>query len=217
MVAVNSKETTGGLASYLFHEGNNHRADLFLGAHFEGDTTVFRVWAPHAKAVSVVGNFNAWEIGATPMQVVTPNGIWETHIPNLQPFDTYKFAVCGQDERCILKADPFAYHAETRPDTASKLYSLDGYAWGDAAWLAYRDKQDLFHSPINIYELHLGSWRRHADGNPYSYRQLAETLVPYVKRMGYTHIELMPITEYPFDGSWGYQVTGYILALWRAE
>ena len=194
---------------YLFNKGENARSYDYLGAHFQPDgSVVFRVWAPHALGVSVVGDFNGWNSGANPMRPLT-GGVWETEIANLHVFDVYKFAVRAQDGRELLKSDPYAFHTETRPKNASKLYDLSGYDWQDDEWLAHRKKVRVYDEPINIYEVHAGSWKRHDDGNFYSYRDLADALIPYVVDMGYTHIELMPLGEYPFDGSWGYQVTGY--------
>lgn len=202
------------IPAYLFHEGTNYRAYEFFGAHFtergQEKGVLFRVWAPHADAVSIVGDFNSWEEGSVPMAPMEKDpSIWEGFIAGLREFDAYKYAIVTKDGETLLKADPYGFHMETRPGTASKIYALDGYRWGDLAWRKYVKKQDYIKSPMNIYEVHLGSWRQYEDGNFYSYRKLAEELVPYVKSMGYTHIELMPVAEYPFDGSWGYQVTGY--------
>ncbi len=200
--------------AYLFHEGKNHFAYEFLGAHFTEVSgvsgVVFRVWAPSAVSVSVVGDFNGWNEETNPMNCIQDDfTIWETFIPGLHEYDIYKYSIKTADGRTILKADPYAFHAETRPGTASKLYDLKGYNWGDKRWQTYKKNQNIFEAPMNIYELHIGSWKKHADGNFYSYRQLADELCAYVKKMGYTHIEIMPVSEYPFDGSWGYQVTGY--------
>ncbi len=192
-----------------FREGKNNRAYEYFGAHFEEHGARFRVWAPNAQAVSVVGDFNAWDAAQHPMARVSDSGIWETQIENLSEYDLYKFAVHGADGSLHLKADPFAFHAETRPATASKLYDLRGYEWGDARWAQYKKRGKPSERPLNIYEVHLGSWRLHEDGSCLSYRELAHELVLYVKQMGYTHIELLPVTEFPYDGSWGYQVTGY--------
>ena len=181
----------------------------YLGCHIapEGGH-IFRVWAPAATAVAVVGDFNEWNPHAHPCQRVD-GGVWERRVEHLRAFDTYKFAITDQAGATRLKADPFAFHTETRPATASKIYDLGGYGWGDGAWQAQKRAADPLGQPMNIYELHAGSWKRYPDGNPFSYTKLVEELIPYIQEMGYTHIELMPITEYPFDGSWGYQVTGY--------
>ena len=198
---------------YLFHRGENCRAYRVMGAHpcvWDGRHGVaFRVWAPHARAVSVVGDFNQWDASAAPMERVTDGGIWGGFVPGMRLYDTYKFCITTPAGAQILKADPYAFHAETRPATASKYLPLDGYDWHDATWLRGRKRRPHYERPVNIYELHIGSWRKYTDGNPFSYEKLADELIPYVRRMGYTHIEMMPIAEYPFDGSWGYQVTGY--------
>ena len=169
---------------------------------------MFRVWAPHARAVSVTGSFNGWNAEENPMRCIG-NGVWEASIPGLKVYDTYKYAITDRAGAVRLKADPYAFHAETRPANASKLYDLDGYQWGDAAWIRKRESGNIYRSPVNIYELHAGSWRVHDDGEPYSWRDLADALRPYLTDMGYTHVELLPVMEHPFDGSWGYQVTGY--------
>jgi 1,4-alpha-glucan branching enzyme len=203
---------------YLFHQGNNARAYRFFGAHrtYDMSGVVFRVWAPNARAVSVVGDFNNWDRAVHPMRKLNEQGVWEAEVPEVLPFTAYKFCVTGQDGRQRLKNDPYAFHAEGYPGTASKYYTVkDCYGWGDAAWLKKRAQKNVYAAPVSIYEAHLGSWRRFPDGEPFSYRKLAEELIPYVKEMGYTHLELMPVTEYPFDGSWGYQVTGYFAATSR--
>ncbi len=198
---------------YLFHQGTNYHAQQLLGAHPAQQNGkkgwIFRTWAPNARAVSVVGNFNGWQAGRNSLTRITGQGLWEGFIESLEEFENYKFAVTAQNGTTILKSDPYAFHFETRPGNCSKLYSLADYKWGDAKWMAQRAKTNHHQSPVNIYEVHLASWRTHSDGNVYSYRTLAEELVPYTKEMGYTHLELMPITEHPYDGSWGYQVTGY--------
>ena len=184
----------------------------FLGGHLcniNGQKgALFRVWAPNAVSVSVVGDFNGWRLDANKMERI-PGGIWQAFVPNVGEYSLYKFAVTGSNGNVALKSDPFAFHTETPPQNASKLFNISNYIWQDDNWLKNREKQNIYNLPINIYELHLGSWRRHSDGNPLSYIDAATSLADYVTNMGYTHIELMPITEYPFDGSWGYQVTGY--------
>ena len=193
---------------YLFHEGTNIEADkLFCPkkAVIDGKKGwIFRVWAPNARDVSLVGDFNGWEVGATPMKK-DDGGIWEVFVEGLKVYDAYKYAVTSKKGKTVLKADPYGLHFETTPQTASKLYDLSGYKWKDAAWLKSREEKNIYESPMNIYEVHLGSWKRHDDGNVYSYVDLADELVEYVKKMNYTHVEFMPVTEYPFDGSWGYQ------------
>lgn len=195
---------------YLFHEGSNARAYEFLGAHPCGDgKTVFRVWAPNAAAVAVSGAFNNWSETANPMVRINDGGIWEAVIDSLKTYDTYKYCITAKNGKKFMKADPYGFHTETRPDTASKIYDITTFKWDDDEWQAEKKKKSVYASPVNIYEVHAGSWRMHNDGNFYSYRDLADAIVPYVKDMGYTHIEFLPLTEYPFDGSWGYQVTGY--------
>ena len=189
-----------------------------MGAHpcriNDQDGWRFRVWAPHAKGVSVMGDFNGWDGFSHPMQMGA-QGIWELFIPNLKQFDAYKYAIHTTDGRMLAKADPYAFHAETRPNTASKCYDLTGYSWGDKAWLSWRAKHPVYDNPLNIYEVHLGSWRRNGKGEFLAYREIAQLLVPYVKEMGYTHVEFLPVTEHPLDASWGYQCTGYFAATSR--
>ena len=194
---------------YIFHQGKNYKAYEFFGCHrIKGDTFAFRVWAPHAKQVSVSGDFNGWDNEANVMKEIS-DGIYEAKIDNVKIYDCYKYAIETKNGDIIMKADPYACHAETRPGTASKVYELGKYRWSDEKWKQENGKGNILEKPVNIYEIHFGSWKRHEDGEFLSYRQMAEELVPYVKDMGYTHIEMMPIMEYPFDGSWGYQVTGY--------
>ncbi len=203
---------------YLFHEGSNALAYAYFGAHRkDADTVVFRVWAPHAARICVVGDFNGWADGVDEMQPVPQSdGVWEAQVKGVKLYDAYKYHIFSQNGVETMKADPYGVHMETRPGTATKYYEIDnGYKWTDDAWVAERAKQNIYKSPVNIYEMHAGSWKRYPDGNFYSYRALADELVPYIKKMGYTHIEFMPLTEYPFDGSWGYQVTGYFSATSR--
>ena len=200
------------LALYLFHQGTNFRAFDYLGAHFgkkgKRRGVWFRTWAPRALAVSVVGDFNGWNAEATPMERVSEEGVYEAFVAGLAEYDNYKFAVTSA-KGVIYKADPYAFHGETPPATASKLYDLEGYVWRDAAFRRRSEKTPVYSSPVNIYEVNLGSWKKKQDGGYLTYRELAAELVPYVKKMGYTHVEFMPVSEYPYDGSWGYQVTGY--------
>ena len=204
--------------SELFYSGRDCRAFDYMGAHpFVQDGEqgyLFRVYAPEAEKVSVMGEFNDWNRDADYM-TRDEQGIWEKFIPNIPEYAAYKYSVWAKSGDVFDKSDPYGFHFETRPGNATKAYDLDGYAWGDASWLDWRKKHLPYSNPVNIYECHLGSWKMHEDGNFYSYRQLADELVPYVKEMGYTHIEFMPLTEYPFDGSWGYQVIGYFAATSR--
>ena len=196
--------------AFLFHEGTNHECyKLFCPTStVKGKEKgfFFRVWAPNARAASVVGDFNGWDPAADPM-VRGKGGFFEAFLTTPKIYDKYKFAIVQADGTMVMKADPFALHAETAPGNASKVYKFR-HKWQDAEYMARREKFTPYDSPVNIYEVHLGSWRRHDDGNVYSYLDLADTLVPYVKQMGYTHVEFMPVTEYPFEGSWGYQVSG---------
>ncbi len=212
-----SEATPHDVPLYLFHEGSNARAYEYFGAHKTADGVCFRVWAPRAASVSVVGDFNDWDVLAAPMQSVPQSGgVWELTLPNIKQYDAYKYNIVSQSGKSFMKSDPYGVHMETRPGTATKYYEVaDCYEWTDSAWLAARGKKNIYKSPVNIYEMHAGSWKQYEDGNFYSYRALADELVPYVKDMGYTHIEFMPLTEYPFDGSWGYQVTGYFAATSR--
>ena len=200
------------LPIYLFKQGNNMEAYRYFGAHLcaqDGQAgVVFRVWAPHAQAVSVVGDFNRWTPDADMMHKVA-DAVWELFIPGMKAYDVYKFCITTPSGEQVYKADPYAFHAETRPANGSKVYDIGGYPWGDAAWDEAQKKRDVLNSPMLIYELHAGSWKMKEEGVPYNYSELADELIPYIKEMGYTHVELLPITEYPFDGSWGYQVTGY--------
>ncbi len=194
---------------YLFHEGTNAKAYEFFGAHpVDGGGVCFRVWAPNVRWAGVAGDFNGWNAGEAVMHKIS-DGVWECTLQNVSRYDSYKYQFETADGRTILKADPYAFHADTRPETASKYYDSLDFSWSDKKWLAKRKSRSVYESPVNIYEVHAGSWQCYDDGNPYSYRELADKLIPYVREMGYTHIELLPITEYPFDGSWGYQVTGY--------
>ena len=201
------------LPIYLFHQGTNYRSYEYFGSHFgekDGEKGVFfRVYAKNAQSVSVVGDFNEWNKNSNPMKRITNGGIYETFIAGLKTFDNYKYAVTGAKGKTVFKTDPFAFHTETSPATASKIYDLSGYDWKDGEYMEARAEKDVYSLPMNIYEVNLGSWRRKENGDVYSYRELAAKLVSYCKNAGYTHIELMPLTEYPFDGSWGYQVTGY--------
>lgn len=197
------------LPVYLFHEGKNYEAYRFFGVHkIKKGTYAFRVWAPHAVGVAVAGDFNDWSETANPMTPIAPE-IWEAVVDGVSKYDCYKYAIQTTDGRLLMKADPYAVHQETRPGTASKVYDLPSYKWTDSDWFARQKEVSVLDKPVNIYEIHFGSWKQHEDGTFLTYREMADTLVPYVKDMGYTHIEMMPIMEYPFDGSWGYQVTGY--------
>ncbi len=201
---------------HLFGEGKLYKAYEKLGAqpctHQGVQGVNFAVWAPNAKRVSVVGGFNAWDGRRHPMRSRGGVGIWELFIPDLQVGELYKYEILPQGgDAPFTKADPWATAAELRPKTASMVWNVSGYQWGDQNWMTQRGQGDPLKKPMSIYEVHLGSWRRKFEeaGRWLTYRELADTLVPYAKEMGFTHLELMPIVEHPFDGSWGYQSTGY--------
>ncbi|MDU7165830.1 1,4-alpha-glucan branching protein GlgB [Finegoldia magna] len=203
---------------YLFHEGNNNNLYKFLGSHIYTDDigtyTRFLVWAPNAKNVNLVGDFNNWNDYSLPLRKLKDGKIWEICIRNVKIFDSYKYRIVTQDSEVLYKADPFAFHSELRPKTASKVYDIEGYKWNDKKWLKKREKADKFNSPMSIYEINLSSWRKHGE-NYLSYVQLSDELVAYLKEMNYTHVEFMPLMEHPFDGSWGYQLTGFFAATSR--
>jgi len=209
-----------------FHQGTNRRAYEMLGAHpcLEGKAEKwhFCVWAPNAGRVSLVGSFNGWDDRAHPMQK-QHDGTWELRLDESAVMrdapdggaPVYKYAIEGADGKTRLKADPYGFYAELRPSTGSRLYDLDGYRWKDREWMKKRASFNAYQSPVNIYEVHIGSWRRHEDGSLLSYTEFADELIPYVKEMGYTHIELLPVMEHPLDMSWGYQVLGFYAATSR--
>ena len=198
---------------HLFGAGTHYEIYEKMGGrlmtHEGARGAAFSVWAPNAKAVSVIGDFNNWDARRSPMRRLGESGIWELFLPAAAEGDKYKFHVTQCDGRVVDKTDPYGVYAEVRPNNASVLYPLKRYKWKDRRWMTARRKYDFRTAPMNIYEVHLGSWKR-AEGNRFlSYTELAEQLIPYVKEMGYTHIEMLPVEEHPFDGSWGYQVTGY--------
>ena len=201
---------------YLFAQGTHYDIYKKLGAHpSEEDGQkgyFFGVWAPNAAEMYVIGEFNNWNESANPMKKLGDGGIWSCFIPDVQKNQMYKFLVITQAGERLYKADPFANYAEMRPGNASKTTDISGFKWTDAVWMGKRDQKDMKKEPMAIYECHIGSWMKHPDGTEdgfYSYREFADRACDYLKEMGYTHIELMGIAEYPFDGSWGYQVTGY--------
>ena len=197
-------------ALYLFNEGRNFQAYRLLGAHPGEAGTTFRVWAPNASQVAVIGDFNAWQGKAHRMHELGASGIWELLVPEAAPHNLYRFEITHRDSGDVLiKADPYARGVELRPGSAAYIVPPSGHVWGDDAWLQQRAGRDWQHAPVNIYEVHAGSWMRHPDGKPYLWRELAERLIPYAVEQGYTHLELLPITEHPLDESWGYQTTGY--------
>ncbi len=195
-----------------FHRGDNIRAYELLGCHPENrdgeEGFVFRVWAPNARYVSVIGDFNFWNKGDLPMNKIS-HGIWEVFSKWARVGCSYKYFVVGADGREVDKTDPYGFRTTYRPDTCSVICDLTKHKWHDGLWRANQNRMNILKRPLNIYEMHFGSWRRKEGNVPYGYSELADQLIPYIKEMGYTHVELMPITEYPYDPSWGYQVTGY--------
>ena len=206
--------------TYLFNSGDNFKSYEMLGSHkvkIDGvDGWRFAVWAPKAVSVRVVGDFNGWNGYDKMLERIETSGVWYGFFTDIEEGMLYKYAIEAEDGETYYKADPYAVKSELRPGTASVTNDISiNYKWGDKAWISARGKNSTLTEPMNIYEIHIGSWKIHDDGSFYTYRELADELVPYVKKMGYTHIELMPITEYPFDGSWGYQVTGFFSATTR--
>jgi len=205
-------------ALYLFHQGTYYRSYEFFGCHFlkesrdtkyDCGSAVFRVWAPHAKAVSLVGDFNGWNSNAHVMKRISKDGVWEITVGYVEQCQKYKYEITTPANKKILKADPYATFNETNGSTASMVFDINGYQWNDAEYRKNNKGKNPYESPINIYEVNLSSWKRRPDGSHYTYSMFADELVDYAAEMGYTHIEIMPINEYPFEGSWGYQCTGY--------
>lgn len=204
---------TSDFPLYVFHQGKNFKAYDFYGAHpYKEDGKkgfVFRVWAPHAEEVSVVGDFNSWDPAAHVMQRMQDGESFELAVPGLKNYTVYKYCIRTKDGRYLYKADPYAFHAETPPKTASKTFDLGKFKWTDKEYCKKRDAGNSYSSPMNIYEMNALSWRQYGDGNYFAFDKLVEDLIPYLLKMGYTHVEFMPLSEYPYDASWGYQVTGY--------
>ncbi len=196
----------------VFHTGDSVRAYDFLGAHLvnrnDKNGVVFRVWAPTARSVSVAGDFNNWNNEANYMYNIG-YGVWEVFVEGVKQFCTYKYCIESEYGDRLMKADPYAFHAQTRPGQASVVYNIESYSWNDSEWFNKRKENNISSSPMNIYEIHAGSWRKYPDGNFFNYQKLADELIPYLKEMHYTHVQLMPIMEHPYDGSWGFQTTGY--------
>lgn len=207
----NNNSNPNDFPLYLFYQGKNYEAYKFFGVHSKkkgrGYTFNFKVWAPNAVSISVVGDFNEWDRTKNPMKLIA-DGVWEADVPRLKQFDTYKYSIETKDGRTILKSDPYGTHFETRPGTASKIFE-SSYQWNDQKWFESKKEKSIYKSPVNVYEVHLSSWKRDTDREFIDYITFADEIIPYLKKMSYTHIEFMPLTEYPFDGSWGYQVTGY--------
>ena len=196
----------------VFHTGDSVYAYNLLGAHLVNwngrNGCVFRVWAPTARSVSVAGDFNNWNNEANYMYNIG-YGVWEVFVEGVKEFCTYKYCIESEYGDRLMKADPYAFHAQTRPGQASVVYDIESYSWNDSEWFNKRKENNISSSPMNIYEIHAGSWRKYPDGNFFNYQKLADELIPYLKEMHYTHVQLMPIMEYPYDGSWGFQTTGY--------
>ena len=199
---------SGQMEQYLFHRGEYRQAYEYFGAHPTRNSTVFRIWAPSAKSVAIVGDFNDWTAREEDYcHKITNEGIWEVEIKKIKKGNLYKYQIETSWGEKILKSDPYAFYSELRPQTASIINGNPKFRWSDKKWL--NNREIGYAKPINIYEVHLGSWKKKEDGTYYNYKEIAELLVEYMLEMNYTHIEIMPITEYPFDGSWGYQGTGY--------
>ena len=216
---MNNADTTVFISDadqYVFGQGTHYDIYKKLGAHFckkgKKDGVFFAVWAPNAREVYVIGEFNDWNESASPMERLGEGGIFATFVEDVKEGQMYKYLLVLPDGRRLYKADPYANYAEMRPGTASRVYDLNHFKWADMKWMTDRDKKDMNKEPMSVYECHIGSWMKHPDGTEdgfYNYREFADRIVEYFKEMPYTHIELMGIAEFPFDGSWGYQVTGY--------
>ncbi|MES1982452.1 MAG: 1,4-alpha-glucan branching protein GlgB [Pseudomonadota bacterium] len=208
-----------GFDLHLFNEGKLHEGYKVLGSHIreiDGVAGVrFAVWAPNAIRVSVISELNRWDGRVHPMAAHGSSGVWELFIPDTLPGTLYRFEIRNRSGVVLVKTDPYAQEFEVRPSTAARAGTAIRHQWRDGAWMAQREKWDWLHAPLNIYEIHAASWKRHPDGKFYTYRQLAEHLIPYITEMGYTHVELMPVSEHPLDESWGYQTTGYFAATSR--
>ncbi len=200
---------------YLYNEGTNFRSYEMLGPHKTDGGWRFAVWAPNAEKVCLTGDFDGWQGNQKPLEKIKTTGIWYGFFEDVKEGMLYKYAITDKNGKTVLKSDPVAFANELRPATASLVKDIPNFSWEDASWLEKRKKTPIYDKPMNIYEVHLASWKMHDDGRLYTYREMADELIPYVREMGYTHIEVMPLTEYPFDGSWGYQVTGYFAATSR--
>ena len=210
-MSVNTNNNPNDFPLCLFYQGKNYEAWKFFGVHSKkkgrGKVFTFRVWAPNAVSISVVGDFNGWDRALNPMYLIA-DGVWEAQISKLDQFDTYKYSIETKDGQIMNKADPYAPHFETRPGTASKIYE-SSYEWQDKEWYRKKAANSIYKSPVNIYEVHFSSWKNYGNDVFMDYKTFAKEIIPYLKKMSYTHIEFMPLTEFPYDGSWGYQVTGY--------
>ncbi|MDR0819594.1 MAG: 1,4-alpha-glucan branching protein GlgB [Oscillospiraceae bacterium] len=202
----------GAVPAFLFHQGTNYRSYELLGCHVNSVAAIFRVWAPNSEAVSVVGDWNNWDNSVDTMTKVSEQGIWETAIEGVAPGQRYKYSIKTKDGRTIVKSDPFAFYSETDGKTASVIYNIEGYDWRDTEWIGSKADKNVYESPMNIYEMHVGSWRWTADRQPMGYRETADLLVPYLTEMGFNYLELLPVMEHPYGKSWGYQLSGYFAA-----
>lgn len=205
-------KTENELPIYLFNRGTNYYSYKLLGSHIitERGGSVFRVWAPHASSVHVVGNFSNWKKNEiVKMQKIHESGIWELFIPGITAGELYKYLITTSYGEDLYKSDPYAFSSQTKMETASIVYDINSYEWHDNSWQKHKLNSNIYQQPINIYEINLSSWKRKSDGSLFSYIEIANELIPYLKEHFYTHVELMPIMEHPFDGSWGYQVSGY--------
>lgn len=204
------------LDRYLFHEGTHYDAYKFMGAHIIEGKVQFTTWARHASYISVVGDFNGWDTSANPMQKIDEEGIWSVTVDNAKAGDAYKYFIVNHNAYSneygngeFYKSDPYAFYSKFRPETDSIVYAWEDYKWNDEEWMKNREKSNILEKPISIYEVHLSSWKRGDNNRWYNYEEFADLLIPYLHENNFTHIELMPIMEHPYDGSWGYQITGY--------
>ncbi|MCL2121099.1 MAG: 1,4-alpha-glucan branching protein GlgB [Clostridiales bacterium] len=211
---MSTEKPQNDLPVYLFRQGTNYQAHTFFGCHFDqlSEYAVFRIWAPSARAVSVLGDWNEWKEDANPMRRISEDGVWEAAINGVQAWQCYKFSILEADNTRRQQVDPFAFYAETEGEMASIVYHLENYIWQDSAWMSRRRRRVAHDRPMNVYELHMGSWRRHADGRMLSYIELADRLVPYLAQMGYTHLEMLTVMEHPADRSWSNRISSYFAA-----
>ena len=207
VIMVEKIANTSDIPIYLFGQGKNFESYSFFGPHLDEEGCVFRVWAPKAKGVALVGDFNNWNEKSHKMTKIGNSGCWEIYVPGIKEYETYKYAITGADGVLRMKADPYGCFMERSPSTGTRVFNIDCYNWTDGEWV--KSRNGFYQSPVNIYEVHLNSWRQNEDGSFYTYLQFADEVIPYLKDMGYTHIEFMPLAEYPFEGSWGYQGIGY--------
>ncbi|MCL2167133.1 MAG: alpha-amylase family glycosyl hydrolase, partial [Clostridiales bacterium] len=211
---MSTEKPQNDLPVYLFRQGTNYQAHTFFGCHFDqlSEYAVFRIWAPYAREVSVLGDWNDWKEDANPMRRISEDGVWEAAINGVQVWQCYKFSILETENTRRQQVDPFAFYAEAEGDLASIVYHFESYIWQDGAWMSRRRGRVARDRPMNVYELHMGSWRRHDDGRTLSYIELADRLVPYLARMGYTHLEMLTVMEHPDDISGSGRISGYFAA-----